>query len=94
MRQRGVYTEFFHNWDSFLPGMRWRDFCLVHLSGEWNPAYGQIEWTIALLGFWYRGTYVYNPDTPELRELRRMIDELEAQHNELPRRHRLVEDVA
>ena len=76
-RAKGLFAEFHHNYSSFLPAVRWRDFCLLHCSAEWNHEFGHIEWTIAVLGFWYRGTYVYNNDTPAIRRLNQMLDDLE-----------------
>lgn len=81
-RTRGLFTHFHHNWSSFLPNMRWRDFCLIHVGGEWNPSFGRVEWTVALLGLWYTGTYVYDDQTPDVQRLRDMLTELEKDREE------------
>lgn len=69
-RTTGFFVDFSHQWDSFLPGCSWRDFTLVHVAGEWAQHTGRIEFELALLGLWLTATYVYDDDTPLLRDLR------------------------
>lgn len=75
--RRGFYAEFWHDYSSFLPGMNWRNFCVIHANVEYNPMMGQVEWEFCLLGLWYRGTYVYNTHTDMRQHLAEIIDNLD-----------------
>lgn len=75
-RTTGLFAEFWHDYSSFLPGMNWRDFCLVHIGGEWDHLMGRLEWELCVLGLWYRGVFVYNDRTPMQVKLRRMAEHL------------------
>lgn len=50
--RRGFGVRAWHDWDSFLPRMNWRDFCLVHVGGEVNPTTERVELTLCALGLW------------------------------------------
>jgi hypothetical protein len=74
---RGLYASFWHDYSSFLPGMNWRNFGFIHASIEFNTMMGEVEWEFCLLGLWYRGTYVYDDNTPTRQELSQMVAEWE-----------------
>lgn len=59
-RTTGFFFEAWHDWDSFLPGINWRDFCLAHLGGEWSAYTGRVEFEVCLFGLWAKLTYVYD----------------------------------
>ena len=46
----GWFANAWHDWDSFGPRCNWRDFCLLHIGGEWNGMTGRWEIEVALLG--------------------------------------------
>lgn len=73
----GLFASFWHDYTSFGPNVNWRNFTLVHASFEYNPQMGYVEWEFALLGFGYRGTYVFNANTELRRYLDKMIDEID-----------------
>lgn len=81
-QRAGLFTYAWHTYSSFLPGMNWRDFCLVHLSGEWDHAMGQVEAEVCLLGCWARVVYVYDANTPQQHRIREALDELEQQRRD------------
>lgn len=85
-RTTGFFFEAWHNWDSFLPGMNWRDFCFVHLGGEFNAYTGRVEFEVCLLGLWAKLTYVWNDAfNCEMREMMAAVRERDADLPDLPR---------
>jgi hypothetical protein len=59
-RTLGWFCSFWHDWESLVQRCNWHDFCLVHLSGEWNRQFGRWELEVCLIGLWAKVEYVYD----------------------------------
>lgn len=62
--RRGWLVEFWHQWDSFLPRVNWRDFTIINIEGEWNQSWPLIEGQVILLGLGVRVVYSYGTREP------------------------------
>lgn len=80
-RTRGWFAHFQSDWNSFLPGMSWRDFTFVNLRVEWAHYTGRFELQLVLLGLWLVLTYVYDDQTPLLQNLREMRDDFRSRES-------------
>lgn len=57
----------------------WIDFAVIHLSGEYDNRFGNIEFHAALLGFHIGGQWKVGAGDEDLQEsLRRMMSELDS----------------
>ena len=68
------FFDFYQQWSGiFRPG-NWVDFTLIDIQGEWSPYKGSCEFSVGLLGFYFRVTYVFNSAAD--REALRKANEL------------------
>lgn len=61
----------------------WIDFALIHVSGEYDCRFGNVEFHVALAGFHLGGQWKVADGDLELQaSIRQMMDELEAANPE------------
>lgn len=58
-------VEFYHQWDSFVPHVNWRDFTFVCVEGEWNHSWPRVEFRVVLLGLGCRVVHQLRDDNDD-----------------------------
>lgn len=65
-----------HDYDSFLPRVNWRDFTFVHVGGEVNGMMGYVEAEVGVLGLHIQVSYIFNAHTEFREDLKSRRDDL------------------
>ncbi len=72
--------EFSNDWPKLLRPFshNWVNFTLIHIEPEWDRAMGTVRLDLALLGFNFCFSWLYDEHTPAREHLKVQIEKLKA----------------